>query len=78
MLRLHSASKPIDITLVVGELRDSGQYNTEDGVSATTLVELFRRCRWFANCRSTFPVYWKSPVDAVCGHSVPTRSMGFV
>ena len=42
MLRLHSAGKPIDITLVVGELRDSGQYNAEDGVSATTLVELFR------------------------------------
>ena len=42
MLRLHSAGKPIDITLLVGELRDRGQYNTEDGVSATTLVELFR------------------------------------
>jgi replicative DNA helicase len=34
MLRLHSAGKPIDVTLVVGELRDSGQYNAEDGVSA--------------------------------------------
>ena len=42
MLRLHSAAKPIDITLVVGELRDRGQYNAEGGVSATTLVELFR------------------------------------
>jgi replicative DNA helicase len=42
MLRLHSAGKPIDVTLVVGELGDSGQYDAEDGVSATTLVELFR------------------------------------
>ena len=42
MLRLQSAGKPIDITLLVGELRDSGQYNAEDGVSAATLVELFR------------------------------------
>ena len=42
MLRLHSAGKPIDVTLVVGELRDSGQYNAEDGVSTATLVELFR------------------------------------
>ena len=42
MLRLHSAGKPIDVTLLVGELRDSGQYNAEDGVSAATLVELFR------------------------------------
>jgi replicative DNA helicase len=42
MLRLHSAGKPIDVTLVVGELRDSGQYNAEDGVSAVTLAELFR------------------------------------
>ena len=42
MLRLHSAGKPIDVTLVVSELRDSGQYNAEDGVSATALAELFR------------------------------------
>ena len=34
--------KPIDVTLFVSQLRDSGQYNTEDGVSAATLVELFR------------------------------------
>ena len=34
--------KPIDVTLLVGELRDSGQYGAEGGVSATTLVELFR------------------------------------
>ena len=37
----------------------------------------FDRRRWFANCRSTFPVSWKSPADAVCGHSVPTRLIGF-
>ena len=42
MLRLHSAGKPIDIALLVGELRDRGQYGTEDGVSAATLLELFR------------------------------------
>ena len=35
-------SKPIDVTLLVGELHDSGQYDMEDGVSATTLVDLFR------------------------------------
>ena len=34
--------KPVDVTLVVGELRDSGQYGAENGVSAATLVELFR------------------------------------
>ncbi len=39
MLRLHSAGKPIDVTLVVSELRDRGQYNAEDGVSAATLIE---------------------------------------
>ena len=38
MLRLHSAGKPIDITLVVGELRDRGQYNAEDGVAAKALA----------------------------------------
>ena len=42
MLHLHSAGNPIDVTLLVGELRDSGQYNAEGGVSAATLVELFR------------------------------------
>jgi replicative DNA helicase len=42
MLRLHSAGKPIDVALLVGELRDRGQYNAVDGVSAATLVELYR------------------------------------
>ena len=28
--------------MLVGELRDSGQYNAEGGVSAATLIELFR------------------------------------
>ena len=42
MLRLHSAGRPIDVTLLVGELRDGGQYNAQNGVSAATLVELFR------------------------------------
>ena len=42
MLRLHSSGKPVDVTLVVGELHNRGQYNAEDGVSAATLVELFR------------------------------------
>ena len=42
MLRLHSAGKPINVTLLVGELRDRRHYNAEDGVSAATLVELFR------------------------------------
>jgi replicative DNA helicase len=38
MLRLYSACKPIDVTLVVGELRDRGQYNEEDGVAAKALA----------------------------------------
>ena len=42
MVQLHSAGMPVDVMLVVGELRDSGQYGAEHGVSATTLVELFR------------------------------------
>ena len=42
MLRLHSAGKPVDVTLVVGELRDSGQYNAEGGVTSATLAELLR------------------------------------
>ena len=33
---------PPDATLVVGELRDSGLYNADEGVSVATLVELFR------------------------------------
>ncbi len=36
------ALAPFDATLLVGELRDRGQYNVEDGVSAATLVNLFR------------------------------------
>jgi len=42
MLRPYSPGKPIDITLLVGELRARGRYNAEDGVSAATLVELFQ------------------------------------
>jgi len=52
MLRLHSAGKPIDITLLVGELRDRGQYGAADGVSATTLVEPFR----------LLPLVWHLPL----------------
>ena len=43
ILLLHSAGKPIDVTLLVGELRDGGPYGAEGGVSATTLLELFRQ-----------------------------------
>ena len=42
MLHLHSAGKPVDVSLLVGVLRDRGKYNAENGVSAATLVELFR------------------------------------
>ena len=42
MLRLHAAAKPIDVTLLVGALRDASQYNTAGGVTANTLVELYR------------------------------------
>ena len=41
MMRLHAAAKPIDVTLLVGALRDAGQYNTDGGVTANTLVELY-------------------------------------
>jgi replicative DNA helicase len=42
MLRLHAAAKPIDVTLLVGELRDARQYNTAGGITADTLLELYR------------------------------------
>jgi replicative DNA helicase len=42
MLSLQQRGLPADATLVVGELRDRGQYNVVDGVSATTLVNSFR------------------------------------
>jgi replicative DNA helicase len=42
MLRLHSAGMPIDVTLLVGELRESGRYGAKNGVSMAMLVELFR------------------------------------
>ena len=42
MLHLHSAGKPVNVTQLVSELRDRGQYGTKNGVSAATLVELFR------------------------------------
>ena len=65
LVDLDTHGQPSDITLVVGELRNRGRYNAVDGVSAATLVELFRRRLWFATCRSTFPVFWKSPADDV-------------
>jgi replicative DNA helicase len=42
MLRLQALGHPIDITLLVGELRDFGEYNRDNGVNATTLVNLYR------------------------------------
>ena len=42
MLRLQRRGLPADATLLVGELRDGGQYNVQDGVSAAMLVDLFR------------------------------------
>ena len=42
MLRLHAAAKPIDVTFLVGALRDASQYNTAGGVTAITLLELYR------------------------------------
>jgi replicative DNA helicase len=41
MLRLHAAAIPIDVTLLVGALRDTGRYNTVGGVTANTLIELY-------------------------------------
>ena len=32
---------PPDVTLLVGDLHDSGHYKADDGVSAATLVELY-------------------------------------
>jgi hypothetical protein len=37
---------PLDVALLVGELRDGGHYNAELGVSAATLVKLYRLCPW--------------------------------
>ena len=42
MLRLHGRGLPPDATKAVGELSDAGLFNVEDGVSAMTLVDLFR------------------------------------
>ena len=42
MLSLQQRGLPADATLVLGELHDSGQYNVEDGVSTTTLLNLFQ------------------------------------
>jgi replicative DNA helicase len=42
MLRLHSAGKPIDATLLVGLLRDIGKYDPDRGVCVETLCRHFR------------------------------------
>jgi replicative DNA helicase len=44
MLRLHRRGLPPDITMLIGELRDTKEYghNTDPGVCAHDLVELFR------------------------------------
>ena len=42
MLRLHALGKPIDCALLVGELRDFGEYDADKGVSAATIAHLFR------------------------------------
>jgi replicative DNA helicase len=42
MLSLQQRGLPADATLVVGELRDRGQYNVDEGISTTTLVDLFK------------------------------------
>ncbi|MCC7086400.1 MAG: hypothetical protein IT427_15475 [Pirellulales bacterium] len=41
MLRLRGRGLPPDATLLVGELRDGGEYDPERGVSAAALAELF-------------------------------------
>ena len=43
MLRLHRRGLPPEITLVVAELLKAGQYNTDQGVSAVELVNLFQQ-----------------------------------
>jgi replicative DNA helicase len=40
MLALRAAGNPIDITLLVGRLRDAGQYDADRGISAATLTNL--------------------------------------
>ena len=42
MLRLQAAGKVIDVAQLVGELRDRGLYNPENGVSAARQIDLFR------------------------------------
>ncbi|MCC7085292.1 MAG: hypothetical protein IT427_09825 [Pirellulales bacterium] len=41
MLRLHRREIPPDATMVIGELRDAGEYDPERGVSAAALAELY-------------------------------------
>jgi hypothetical protein len=67
MLWLHYAGKPVDITLVVGELRNRGRYGEDDGVSAAMLIELFRQ----------FPILWHLPfyVERVAEMSERRRSL---
>ena len=43
MLRLRRRGLPPEITLVVSELQKAGQYNTNQGVSAVALVNLFQQ-----------------------------------
>jgi replicative DNA helicase len=42
MLRLDALGHPVDITLLVGELRDFGEYSADRGVCAATLANLYR------------------------------------
>ena len=43
MLRLHRRGLAPETTLVIAELQEAGQYNTNQGVSAVTLTNLFQQ-----------------------------------
>ena len=46
MKRLHASGRPTDCTLLVGNLRDRGEYNADAGVSAATIWNLFYLRPW--------------------------------
>ena len=54
MLRLWRRGLPADATIVIGELRDAGLFNAEDGVSARRWSICSGCPRWRATCPCTW------------------------
>ena len=67
MLRLHSAGKPVDVTLLVGELRDRGQYGAEAAFRRRRWSSCFGRHRGSRTAAVPFPCFGNLPPTLFAG-----------